>query len=398
MKGKRFMKVVCLALALTMGASTLLACGGSDDADNYAANNTAYFIGTSGPLTGGAAVYGIAVKNSAQMAVDEINAAGGLDGVSFKFEMKDDVHKAENVKNNYASLYEAGMQVSLGTVTSTPCLAWKALAKEDNVFCLTPSATSDEVPVNADNMYQMCFTDSSQGTFAAKYIQDNLAGKTVGVFYNNSDAYSTGIYNNFVTAFGASNIAATATFTDDTATDFSSQVATLANCDLVFMPIYYGPASLFITQVNSTGTGAIAGANTIFFGCDGFDGIDSIPGFDVNKVSQEISYLSHFNANDTTNAKTQAYVAKYTQKYGTDTLNQFGAAAYDCVYAIYNALKAAKAAGKNVSVTMSASDMCDVLKATFQGGFSFSGVTGTNITWATDGTVVKAAGKYSVNK
>ena len=150
-----FKKVFAVAHAVVMLFS-LAACGGA----NYTAENTEYVIGVSGPLTGPAAVYGVAVKNSAQMAVDEINAAGGLNGVKFKFVATDDTHDATKVAANYASMYEGGMQVSLGTVTTAPGLEFTKLSADDNVFFLTPSASGDAIP-EGDNGFQMCFADGN---------------------------------------------------------------------------------------------------------------------------------------------------------------------------------------------------------------------------------------------
>jgi len=107
--------------------------------------------------------------------------------------------------------------------------------------------------------------------------------------------------------------------------------------------------------------------------------------------------LSHFDSN-ATEGMAADYIAKYTEKFGTDTLNQFGASAYDCIYAIYNAMKAAIDAGETIDVTISASDLCEILKAQFQGGFSYSGVTGENITWDASGYVAKGAVKYTLKE
>ena len=131
-------KVFVLLLAAVMVMALFAGCGTKK---NYAENNTEFVIGVSGPLTGGAAKYGVAVKNSAQMAVDEINEAGGLDGIQFELVMYDDKHDATTVETLYAKLYEEGMQASLGTVTTKPGLEFKTFAKDDNVFFITPSAT-----------------------------------------------------------------------------------------------------------------------------------------------------------------------------------------------------------------------------------------------------------------
>lgn len=384
---KKFVKVMCMALVLVMAVGCFAACSGSK---NYAANNTAYKIGVSGPLTGGAAVYGVAVKNSAQMAVDEINAAGGLNGVMFELVVVDDMHDATKIATNYANLYEGGMQVSLGTVTTAPGLEFTNYAKEDNVFFLTPSASGDKIPGN--HGYQMCFADSNQGKAAAEYVNANYSGKTIGIFYKSDDPYSKGIYDNFVASLDDSVETVATVFTEANTSDFSTQIDTLKNCEFVFMPIYSTPAALFMTQAKN-----VMSTSTVYYGCDGFDGIESTENFDITTIPQEVSMLSHFNSKATEGAA-KTFVDKYVAKYGVETLNQFGAAAYDSVYAIFGAMKAAQEANPDsVYVTMSASDLCDVLKGQFNGGYTYTnGATGASIKWNADGSVNKTAVKYTI--
>lgn len=369
-----------MALAMVFG---LAACGGN----NYTANNTEYVIGFSGPLTGPAAVYGVAVQNSAQMAVDEINAAGGLNGVMFKLLATDDTHDATKVAANYASMLEGGMQMSLGTVTTAPGLEFTNLSAEDNVFFLTPSASGDDIPAN-DNGFQMCFADGNQGKVAADYVNSTEL-KKIGIFYKSDDAYSNGIYKQFKENLDSSIETVEAVFTDANATDFSAQISTLKDCAFIFMPIYYTPASIFMTQAKDT-----IAADAVYYGCDGFDGLAG-QFEDFSVIPQEVSMLSHFDSNATEGAAAD-FIKKYTAKYGADTLNQFGASAYDCVYAMYNAMKAAIDAGEKIDVTIAASDLCEILKAQFTGDFSYSGVTGNNIKWEDNGYVAKEAVKYTL--
>ena len=376
---KKFADVV-LALAMVL---SLAACGGS----NYTSGNTEFVIGVSGPLTGPAAVYGTAVKNSAQMAVDEINANGGLNGVKFKLVATDDTHDATKVAANYASMLEGGMQVSLGAVTTAPGLEFTKLSAEDNVFFITPSASGDAIPAN-DNGFQMCFADGNQGKVAADYV-NSLGLTEIGIFYKSDDAYSNGIYKQFKENLDSSIKTVEAVFTDTNATDFSSQITTLKDCKFIFMPIYYEPATIFLTQAKNT-----IAADAVYYGCDGFDGLAG-QFEDFSVIPQEVSMLSHFDSNATDGAAGE-FIKKYTDKFGTETLNQFGASAYDCVYAIYEAMKAAVDAGTEIDVTISASDLCEILKEQFTGDFTFSGVTGNNITWEDNGYVAKEAVKYTL--
>ena len=379
-------KIIALVLAVVMIAAMFTACGKK----GYTSENTEYIIGASGPLTGAAAVYGVAVQNSAQMAVDEINAAGGLNGIMFKLVMMDDKHDAANISTNYSSLLEGGMQVSLGTVTTAPGMEYKNLSNDDNVFFLTPSASGDKIPENA-NGYQMCFADGNQGKVAADFINQNLAGQTIGVFFKSDDPYSTGILDQFKANLDASVSIIETSFSDANATDFSVQIDTLKDCGFIFMPIYYTPASIFMTQAKD-----IIAADAVYYGCDGFDGIDSADGFDITSIPQAVTMLSHFNSKAEDGAAKE-FIDKYVAKYGAETLNQFGASAYDCVYAIYGAMQNAIEAGEEIPVDISASDLCEILKAQFNGGYTVNdAVTGDNITWESNGYVNKTAIQYVI--
>ena len=382
---KIFAFVLCVAMCLGLFA-------GCSSTDGYTAKNTQFVIGVSGPLTGGAAIYGTAVANAAQMAVDEINAAGGLNGVTFKLIAMDDKHDATLVSGNYSAMLEQGMQVSLGTVTTAPGMEFKNLSKEDNVFFLTPSATGDKIP-EFDNGYQMCFADGNQGKVAAEFVNANFAGKTIGAFYKSDEDYSKGIYTQFMTNLGDSVTVIETSFSDAGATDFSTQIDTLKDCNFIFMPIYYQPATLFLTQAKD-----IMSPDAVYYGCDGFDGIDSQEGFDISTIPQKVTMLSHFNSKATDGAA-KVFIDKYVAKYGADTLNQFGAAAYDCVYAIYGAMKKAVDEGKKIDVTISASDLCDILKAQFSGGYTLTNAaTGAEIKWEASGYVNKAAIQYIIKE
>ena len=385
----KHIKLTALVLSMLLCLSLCAGCGAGN---SYTANNTEFIIGVSGPLTGGAAMYGQAVINSAQLAIDEINAAGGLNGIKFKLISTDDVNDAAKLSTNYSSMLEAGMQVSLGTVTTQPGLEFKNLSFEDNVFFLTPSATGDDIPGNP-NGYQMCFADGNQGKGAAQYVNENFAGQTIGVFYKSDEAYSKGIFDQFTANLDPSVTIIETSFSDANATDFSTQIDTLKDCGFIFMPIYYTPASLFMTQAKD-----VINPNAVYYGCDGFDGIDNIDGFDISAIPQEVTMLSHFNSK-AESGPAKEFVDKYTAKYGSATLNQFGASAYDCVYAIYNAMKKAMDAGKDIPVTISASDLCDILMEQFEGGFSMdNAVTGEHISWESTGYVNKVATKYVIKE
>ncbi len=387
---KKFVRIAALLMALLMALTCFTGCGKEEA--------TALKIGITGPLTGGAAIYGNAVNNAAKIAVEEINALGGI---QFEFLCEDDVHDAEKAVNAYNTLKDWGMQVSLGSVTSAPGTATSAEANADHIFFLTPSASSTDVlggVANAvtgavdiarkDNVFQMCFMDPNQGEASAQYIADQKLGTKIAVIYKNDDNYSTGIYNSFIakaTELGL-NVVSTTTFTEDTKTDFSVQVAAAkdAGADLVFLPMYYESAALILTEANETGYAPK------FFGVDGMDGILGLEGFDTT-LAEGVMLLTPFNA-DAEDQKTKDFVAKYQAKHN-EVPNQFAADAYDCVYAIYQALDngdALKNEDGTYNYAVSASDLCDQLIEKFTSAeFVFDGLTGEDMTWSAAGTVSK---------
>ena len=396
---KNAKKFFALVLALAMALS-LAACGGSgsstaapaaegsapaEGGEAPAASGDVIKLGGIGPTTGAAAIYGTATKNGAQIAVDEINALGGQ---QFELNWQDDEHDPEKSVNAYNTLKDWGMQALVGTTTTGPSVAVSAEAQADNLFMLTPSASSVDVIggqtdgiSRKENVFQMCFTDPNQGTASAEYISTNNLGSKIAVIYNNSDAYSTGIYNKFQSEADerGMEIVSVTTFTDDTANDFSVQLNDAKNngADLVFLPIYYQPASLVLTQAKEMNYAPK------FFGVDGMDGILTLEGFDTS-LAEGVMLLTPFTA-DAEDEKTQNFVKTYQEQFG-DIPNQFAADAYDCVYAIYAACEQA-----GVTADMSASDICDALKGTFTGGsFTFDGITGTGMTWSETGEVSKS--------
>ncbi len=330
-------------------------------------------VGVIGPMTGAAAVYGLAVARGATIAADEINAAGGIQIV---LDIQDDENDAEKSINAYNTTLDNGTQVILGTVTTTPCITVSAQAYEERVFMLTPSASSTEVTANKDNIYQVCFTDPAQGTASAEYIYNNNVGEKVAIIYNNADTYSTGIYQTFAARaeeLGLEVVSVT-TFTNDT-TDFSVQVteAKNAGADVVFLPIYYTPASMILNTANSLGY------KPTFFGVDGMDGILTLAGFDT-ALAEDVMLLTPFSA-DAPDELTQSFVAKYQQEYG-ETPNQFAADAYDGIYAL---AKAAEVAG--VKGDEEPEDVCDAMIAAMQ-ELTVTGLTGTMV-WSSNGEVSK---------
>ena len=333
-------------------------------------------IGGTGPLTGGAAIYGNAAKNGAEIAVEEINAKGGI---QFELRYEDDTHDAEKAVNAYNTLKDWGMQISLGSVTSKPCEATSAETYADRIFALTPSASSVAVINGKDNQFQMCFTDPNQGSASAQYIADKSLASKVAVIWKNDDVYSKGIYDTFMAAapgLGLEVVSDT-TFNDGNATDFSVQIADAQSkgAELVFLPMYYDAASLILTQASA------AGYAPIWFGVDGMDGILSLEGFDTS-LAEGVYLLTPFNA-DSDDEATKAFVAKFQERFG-GIPNQFAADGYDCVYAFAQACEAA-----GITADMSAEEVCDAMIEQFT-TMTFDGLTGEGMTWGADGAVTKS--------
>ena len=364
-------RILALIVAVLMCATLMVGCGKQES------NNTLK-IGGIGPITGEAAIYGQAVMNGCKIAVDEINANGGIGGLQIEFKFMDDVHVAETAVNAYNKLMDWGMNVLVGTVTTTPCISVSEKVYEDRVFALTPSASSPDVTEGKDNMFQLCFTDPNQGTGSATYIAANMADKKIAVIYRNDDAYSQGIRDTFIAEANAKNLDVVyeGTFTADTATDFSVQLtaAKAANADLIFLPIYYQPASVIFAQAK-----AMDYAPT-FFGVDGMDGILTMENFDTT-LAEGVMVLTPFSA-DATDDLTVNFVTKYKDLYG-EVPNQFAADGYDCIYAVKAAYEKA-----GCTADMSTEDMCEALvKAITE--LSFDGLTGQDMTWSANGEVNK---------
>ena len=381
-------KVVCMVLAVVMIMACMVGCGSTapastatsapaaDAPSSDAPAAAAFKIGGTAPLTGGAAIYGNSVKNAAQIAVEEINAMGG---VQFELRYEDDQNDTEKVVNAYNTLKDWGMQISLGSVTSKPCEVTSADTYNDRIFALTPSASSVATTAGKDNQFQMCFTDPNQGSASAQYIADKALATKVAVIWKSDDVYSKGIYETFMSAAAdlGIEIVSDTTFADGNDTDFSVQIADAQSkgAELVFLPIYYQPASLILAQADA------AGYEAKWFGVDGMDGILSMSGFDTS-LAEGVMLLTPFNA-DSTDERTAAFVKKYQEIYG-EIPNQFAADAYDCVYAYAQAIEAA-----GVTADMSAEEICAAMIEQFT-TMTFDGLTGSGMTWNAEGQVTKS--------
>ena len=392
-------KLIALGLTAAMAAS-LAACGGNggSDATTAAAGDTtaaaaedttaaaddsdagaaggAFKIGVIGPLTGPAAAYGIAVQNGADLAVKEINAAGGAGGIMLEMNAQDDEHDPQKSVNAYNTLKDWGAQAIVGSTTSDPCIAVAAETSNDNMFQITPSGSAVEC-VAPDNVFRVCFADPDQGTASAVYIGENKLATKIAVIYDSSTTYSSGIREAFVKEAGnhGLEIVADEAFTADNATDFSVQLdkAKEAGAELVFLPVYYQEASVILKQASDKDFAPI------FFGCDGMDGILTVKNFDTS-LAEGLMLLTPFS---TTEESSKAFTDAYVAAYGIEP-NQFAADSYDAVYAIKAALEKS-----GVAADADYSAVCDAFK-TAMTEISIDGLTGAGMTWNAAGEPDKA--------
>ncbi len=380
-------KLFSMVLVAAMSLSLLTGCGGGSTSDGSTSGSTSdtasdgasgtWKIGGIGPTTGDASVYGIAVQNGIQIAVDEINAAGGINGIQIEYSFEDDEHNEEKAVNAYNALKDWGMNILIGNVTSAPCVAVAAKTAEDHMFQLTPSGSATDCVIN-DNVFQVCFTDPNQGVGSAQYIGQNGLATKVAVIYNSSDVYSSGIYERFKAEAENQSfeIVAETSFTNDSKSDFTVQLqqAKDAGAELVFLPIYAQEASLILTQADAIDY------EPLFFGCDGLDGVLAIEGFDTS-LAEGVVLLTPFVA-DAEDERTQAFVTKYQDLYN-EVPNQFAADAYDAVYIIKAAIEQSGATPED-----GVSGICDKLMVAMT-QISVDGLTGDGMTWAATGEVSK---------
>ena len=359
-------KLVAMVLALVMALS-MCAMASAEETIK---------IGVIGPMTGPYAQYGLGVYYGAQIAVDEVNALGGV-----QFELLpygDDQGDGELAVNAYNDLLDNGAQIILGTVTSGACLAVSDVAMEERIFMLTPSGSADAITVGKDMIFRVCFKDTAQGSASAQYIAENGLATKIGVIYNNASDYSDGIYRSFsakASELGL-EIVATSTFSDDNNANFDVQIAQMkdAGAELVFLPIYYTPASNILLAA------AAADYAPIFFGVDGMDGILGIEGFDTS-LAEGVMLLTPFSA-DGQDEMTVNFVTKYQAAHNNEIPNQFAADAYDGVYALYAAVNAS-----GITPDTTPEDACEMLIAVFP-TIEVTGLTGT-MKWDADGEVDK---------
>lgn len=382
-------------LAAVLGVLMIIGCfAGCSGQGNGSTSGETLKIGGTGPLTGGAASYGNSVKNAAQLAIDEINEAGGVNGLKLELLFEDDEAKGDKAKSAFEKLMDKGMQIMMGAVTSDASIALNDLVKNEGILQITPSGSAAKCTENP-NAFRICFTDPMQGELMAKYIYETEKIQKIAIIFNQNDSYSTGINDAFRTKFTelGGTITAETSFAGDDAKDFNAQLTKIKGTDAqgIFMPIYNDKAAAIAIAAKDKEI------TLPLFGCDGWDGIleKYLDTADKAALIEGATYLTPFTASDE-NAAIQKFVKSYQEKYAGATPDQFAADAYDAIYTIKAALEKAEIK----SAKLSAEDNAALVKAMTE--IEIDGLTG-KMTFTAAGEPNKGAkvakiqdGKYVV--
>lgn len=377
---KKLTKLLSLVLCLAMLFS-LAACASKDDTTTDTSSDTSdttdttdttsdgektVRLGLIGPMTGDYANYGTSTRDGAQIAVDEINEAGGVNGYTFVLDTQDSQGDPDSAVSAYGKLMDSGMNVSLGCVLSGEAQSVITAAVEDGILIVTPTSSAVACIEGNPNAFRVCFNDAAQGTASADYIADNNLGTKIAVFYQSDIDYSAGLYETFQAeaANRGLEIVEEQTFTAGSNTDFSTQINAIrdSGCELVFLPIYAAEAATFLTQA----AGKLDGVT--YFGCDGLDGIQTK--ISDTSLIEGLMMLTPFAA-DAEDAATQSFVEKYVPVHGTEP-DQFAADGYDAVYIV-------KAAMEQCGKTPADADFNEAMVAAMY-EITVAGLTGT-MTW-----------------
>lgn len=386
---KGFKRVLSLGLVSTMSIALLAGCGtkSTGNEGNGGDDTNTFVIGGLGPLTGEAASYGISVKQGAEVAIEEINNAGGVKvgdkTYTLKLDFADDEASGETALSAYNSLMDSGIDALLGTVTSGAGLAIAAQTNEDGIFQITPSGSAKEL-TDFPNQFRLCFTDPLQGETMAKFAVSELGYKKIAILYNNSDEYSKGVMEAFVTETGklGGEIVANEAFANK-AVDFTTQLTKIKNTDaeVIFVPAYYQDAAYITTQASELGM------ELPYLGSDGWDGV--IANVVDTAVLENAIFLSPFFSSDDSEL-VKTFVKTYEDKYKSIP-DQFAADGYDTVFVMKAALEKA-----------GSTDSAALIKAMTE--ISVTGVTG-DLTFNENGEPNKGAkfieiigGEYTAKK
>ncbi len=335
-------KIISMATALCM-TFALASCGSKGGTEEKAGtaktdlSDEKIVIGSIAPMTGSAASFGVACDNGVRLAVEEINANGGILGAQVEVITKDDQGTPAEAVSGFNALLGEGVTAIVGAVISSCTSAITELANEEEVVMITASSTADSITTEDDYVFRSCFKDSFQGEMIVEYAKEKGLKKGA-ILYATGDPYSSGLRDTFVKCAESAGIEIVAeqSTSDMAAVDFSSQLSTIvaANPDFIFTPYYYSALGPYILPQMRA-----AGYDGIVMGPDGFDGMESYTTGDL-KVYDNIFFTSHYSAEDESET-VQSFVKSYTDKYGAEALNAFAALSYDAMYMIKQAIEEA---------------------------------------------------------
>ncbi len=314
-------------------------------------------LGGIGPMTGDAAMYGNSTYNGANLAVEEINAAGGINGKKIVLKVMDDKNDVVEASNAFNKLKEEGMVALIGAVTSKPSDAVAQIT--EGLPMITPTGTAVSITEHGENVFRAPFIDSYNGQIMAQFAKDELKAQKVAVIRNTASDYSDGVATAFVEKAKELGLEVVADESyKDADTDFKAQLTKIqaAKPDALFMPDYYQKISLLAPQAREVGI------TCKLIGVDGWDGV--IKSMSADKLSSvEGSYFANTFALDDPDEKVQTFIKKYNEKY-KENPQSFSAMGYDSVYLMAEAIKKAGSTDPKAVV--------DALK-----NIQYSGVTGS---------------------
>ena len=334
------MKTIKMLAAFSAVALTFVSCS---------SKSSTIKLGSIGPLSGQYAVYGGDCKNGIELAVNEINAAGGINGKQIELIAEDDEGAAEKSVSAYKKLVtQNGVKLIIGSLTSGCAIAISPLAQAQKIVQIDPAATAPALTEAGNFVFRACYDDPFQGTVGGKFAAETLGVKNAAILYDISNDYSVGLMENFKSEFEANGGSIVSLETYSTGDkDFNAQLTKIknANPDVVYLPDYYSTVALIVKQLRAQGI------NTPIVGADGWDGLTENAGDEVLN-----GFYSNHYAADSTEEKVQNFVKNYKEKYSL-TPTSFAALGYDSVYMLRDAiLKAGSADSEAVRAALEATN------------------------------------------
>ena len=317
-------RILAALMALAMlGAFSGCSNTGDGGSASGGSDSDTIRIGGLAPLTGDAASYGVAVNNAIQMAVEDINANGGIDGKQIEYIYYDEKGDTTEATNAYNKLVQDDKVVAIiGDVTTKPTLAVAQTSQQDNIPIITATATAAEVTLTGPNIFRACFTDPFQGELMASYASEKLGATKVAVLSDMADDYSSGIAEAFVAKAEELGMQVVADEKyQDGDVDFKSQLTNIKgqNPDVLFLPVYYEDLRLISAQAKEVGvTAQLCGA-------DGWDSVLT-DNFDSSVLNGGV-FCSQYST-ESTDERVQNFISTYKEKYEMDP-NMFAVLAYD---------------------------------------------------------------------